>query len=120
MKPNKTEAIGLLFVLIAFGWQIFEEELNILSGNTDKYQLHEKIDAIWNINSAIYTHSEFNKSGAIADINYPHIAEKWKDWEKLKSEKELVDSQGKYFGIIRIIIFAIGSMLIIYAKYKEK
>ncbi len=119
MKSNKIEAIGLVFILVAFGWQIFEEEIRELSGETDKYQLHQKLDDLWAINSAIYTHSDINNSGAIANINYEHISNNWKYWKGLKAEKEDVNRQEKLFAWLRILLFILGSIMIIVAKYRE-
>lgn len=92
MKLSKIEGIGLVFLLISFGWQVFEDEINSMSSDASYYYLHEKLDDIWMLNSAIYTNSEINKSKTISNIDYPIIAKNWKSYTDIKDKTEQMES----------------------------
>lgn len=119
MKFNKIEGIGLILLLISFGWQLFQDELISTEEDSIEYQIHQKLDAIWELNSAIYTHSQINNSQTLANINYPALSDSWKYWDSIKKHRSSLYAQKEIIGNISILFFIIGSILIIVAKFKE-
>jgi len=116
---NKLEAWGLLLILFSFGWQILEEHIAVLSSQTDKYQLHVKLDLIWLLIVDEYYQNQSDKAypRSVSDID--SLNKNWKYWSELIEEKERVTYQSKVFSGIRIILYLAGSILILVPKFRE-
>lgn len=116
---NKLEGIGLILILLAFGWQVFEEDIHVLSSTTDKYQLHEKLDAIWML--LVDEHFEVNERETFPAIstNVDLINKNWKYWSEIVEEKERITYQSKVVSTIRILLYLIGSVMLILPKFHK-
>lgn len=117
-KMNKLEEIGLILILIAFGWQVFEEDFDVLSSTTDKYQLHEKLDAIWMLLADEY-YEEDEKPFPTISTNVKSINNNWKYWSDLAGEKTKINYQSTLISTVRILFYFIGSVFVIIPKFYE-
>lgn len=113
------EGFGLIFLLLAFGWQMLEQDLSTLSSDVDRYQTHEKLDHLYSLIADIYSTSESNRSETNIMANFPQIVKDWKYWDDMNKDKETVLSQAATSTIIRTALYLIGSVLIIVSKFKK-
>ena len=114
------ETAGLILLLLSFGWQTFEEDINSLSNDVDTYQVHEKLDKIWSVLTDLYSHSDANTSNTHVLSSFDVELNGWKYWGDMLKEKERVDFQSKLFGGIRIGLYLIGSFLLIVPKFRKE
>ncbi|MFA5906989.1 MAG: hypothetical protein WC836_23885 [Desulfobacula sp.] len=118
LSNNKIEGIGLILVLFAFGWQLLENDLANLANDVDLYQTHKKIDAIWFVLSDSYTHSPTKNTAAVSIAEYDTLNNSWQGWEDMKKEKNSVSSKKIIILMVRSVIYLLGSILIIYSKFR--
>lgn len=118
LSNNKIEGLGLILVLFAFGWQLLENDLANLANDVELYQTHKKIDAIWLVLSDSYTHSPTKNTAAVSMAGYDTLNDSWQDWEEMKKEKDSVSAQKIRILMIRSVIYLLGSILIIYSKFR--
>src|SRR5688572_20728626 len=115
ISKYKIEAIGLFLLLFSFGWQVFEDDMNSLAYETDVYETHEKLDKmyyrmseiLYKVDSGVsaqYTRSDLNKD--ISD---------WKDYGRMVKGKERLNHQRDFFWYGRVLIFVLGSIMVIFA-----
>lgn len=116
---KKIEALGLIILLISFGWQIIESNSSSLSREVDLYHINQKIDAIWSVLSAEYIQDHSNETNSYKSVNINAYEKSWMDWGKMKKDKEYLNNQLRIFMWIRILLYLIGSIMIIYPKLKN-
>lgn len=119
LSNNKIEGIGLILVLFSFFIQIAEEEFKNQKQESEYYNIHKKLDAIWHVYSKDFStrNPEYDVSSA---INFKHYDENWKIYsqnrEEIKVWDNLVETAGKY----KMILFIIGSIFIVIPKFRKE
>lgn len=117
---SKIEGWGLILILLGFGWQVFQGDLNDLASEQRDFQIHEKLDDTWILLGDIYTHSKSNNTTVLTTANYEVIDKNWKYWSSLKAERERVEFQSTVFLIIQFLLYVTGSILIIIPKFRKE
>ncbi|WP_313532495.1 hypothetical protein [Sphingobacterium multivorum] len=119
LTNNRIEGIGLIFVLFSFFLQIAEEDFNNQKHEAENYNIHKKLDVIWRVYTKDFS-SRNPEYGVSSAINFKHYNEDWKIYsenrEEIKVWNDLVDYSGKY----KMILFIIGSILIVIPKFRDK
>lgn len=116
---NKIEGVGLLFVLVSFFFQLFQNNLQSNLNESQYYRLHEKLDTMWHVVQNDYSknHPETGVSGV---INFKVLSSNWKIYseqiQELKSWEDGID----FFSKLSIAIFVLGSLLLIIPKFIEE
>jgi len=110
------EPVGLILLLFSFGWQCLEEHSAQMK--TDGYilEINEKLLFIWD---GIYDeaiHSDRYNGQATVWVNYDSLNQSMKTWEQTQKELSTISKQTDLFGTIRIVLFVIGSILVILSK----
>ena len=114
------EPIGLMMLLFAFGWQSLEEHSYQIKYEGYIYELNENIMSIW---SGVYDealHSDRYKGEAMVWVNYDILNRSMKDWKQIKEEFQQIDKQASFFFWSRVVLYLLGSLLIIYGKWPQK
>lgn len=96
-----------------------EEDIAVLSSQTDRYQLHEKLDTIWLLMVVDYYQNHADKANPLSTSDIDSLNKNWKYWSGLIEEKERVTYQSKVFSGVRIILYLTGSILILIPKFRE-
>ena len=105
------EVIGLSFLLFAFGWETFEKKTEEISNGGEWYIINEKLDQVWGAEKAICETVKCDQFEGSIYINF----NSWPKWTQLEDVKK----QHEIFQKIRILIFILGSLLVIGGKYSE-
>lgn len=111
------EPIGLAFLLAAFGWQCMDEHSQQMKMEGYLFETNEKLMAIW---EGVYDealHSDRYKGKATVAVNYDALNGHIKDWNQVKVDMANLDSQANQFFWIRVVLYGLGSLLIIVAKW---
>ena len=114
------EPIGLALLLAAFGWQCLDEHSNQMKMEGYLYETNEKLVAIW---EGVYDealHSDRYKGKATVAVNYDVLNTQVKDWNQVKKEMATLDRQANMFFWIRIVLYGLGSIMIIVAKWQKR
>lgn len=119
-KILRLEGWGLILILASFLWQIIETDLQNMSQEVEYYKIHQKLDALWMLQSNEYANSPLNKSQVMNAIDFEYIFKNWKYYGADKKEYEPLNSQLKWAAIVRILIFVIGSGLLIVPKFVKQ
>lgn len=111
------EAIGLIFVALSVGWQVFiEQPVASLEAGERQYEAEGRTQAIGLILTDMYTHQYPERShGMLSSANIPTLYEHFKSHEVSRPVRD----QAKYATVIRLILFGFGSIMIIAKKWKE-
>ena len=83
-------------------------------------EMNEKLIAIWD---GIYDedlHSERYHGNAMVSVNYDALNTSFKYWEQVKEEMSVIEHQENLFFNIRILLYIIGSVLIICSKIPKR
>ena len=111
------EPIGLALLLFAFGWQCWEEQSNQLKMDGYFYEMDQKLGAIW---MGIYDeaiHSDRYQGQAMVSTNYDVINSRIPDWGQIQDSFSLLDKQTSFFFWARFVMYCIGSLCVIIAKW---
>lgn len=114
------EPIGLFLLLAAFGWQCLDEQSQQMKIEGYLYETNEKLLAIW---EGVYDealHSERYNGKATVVVNYDAVNDHFKDWNEVKMGMSTLEKQSDLFFLIRVMLYALGSILIIAAKWPKK
>jgi len=115
---NRLEGLGLIVILGSFLWQLIETDLRNVEQETEYYRLHEKIDNFWSVYANDYANRN-PTSGVLTRTDFKYIFDKWKIYsESLKENREL-SSQIQISTWIRVVLFVIGSVLLIIPKFQK-
>lgn len=113
------EPFGLAVLLAAFGWQCLDEHSIQMKMEGYLYETNEKLVAIW---EGVYDealHSDRYKGKATVAVNYDVLNTQVKDWNQVKKEMSTLDRQANLFFWIRVVLYGLGSILIIVAKWPK-
>lgn len=111
------EPIGLALLLVAFGWQCWEEQANQMKMDGYFYEMDQKLGAIW---MGIYDealHSNRYHGQATVSTNYDVINARIQDWGQIQDSFSLLEKQTSFFFWARIVMYCIGSFCVILAKW---
>lgn len=114
------EPIGLLLLLLAFGWQCFEEFGRQNQFESYVYEIDQKIEAIW---MGVYDealHSDRYHGDAVTYVNYDSLQASSKDWGQIKNSLKDLDRQVKVSFWVRAILYILGSISVIVSKMPRK
>ena len=114
------EPIGLLLLLFAFGWQCFEESSSQMKKEYILLETNEKLIAIW---AGVYDEalqSDRYHGEAATIVNYDAFNQSIKDWNQIQNDLKDINKQGDIFFCMRVLLYCIGSVLIIVAKLPSK
>lgn len=114
------EPIGLAILLIAFGWQCWEEHANEIKHEGYVYELDQKLTSIW---SGIYDealNSERYNGKAMVWVNYDALNQSMKDWNDIQASFKRLNRQTTVFFWIRVVLYVLGSVLVISGKWPVK
>lgn len=114
------EPIGLFLLLIAFGWQCMDEHSQQMKMEGYLYETNEKLVAIWNGVYDEALHSERYNGNATVAVNYDALNNHIKYWNEVKKEMSTLEKQSNLFSLIRVVLYVLGSILIIAAKWPKK
>lgn len=117
---RRLESIGLALLLIAFGWECLTQRLEQDKTEGLAIDLHEKIDNLWACIYSEFTQSPANNTTSISMVDMNVINENWEysDGELRENYKSLNDDN-TLLGYIRIVLYVIGSLLVIVAKWNN-
>lgn len=114
------EALGLSLLLLAFGWQCFEDHSRQMKVVGYLGETYETTFAIW---EGIYDealHSDRYKGDRMVSVNYESLHNHVKDWNQIKNELETIESQENLFFWIRSVFYVLGSVLVIVSKMPSR
>ncbi|WP_461633273.1 hypothetical protein [Labilibaculum euxinus] len=119
-KPffSNFEAIGLILILISFGWQQFESDSNALRNREDLYQIHKKLDAVGAVLIEDYWKNYPDELESPPGYNVKVYFNNWKHWNDLEKNKETLKNQIAVGKNARIVLYLIGSLFFIYSRLK--
>lgn len=110
------EPVGLILLLFAFGWQCLAEHAAQMKTEGYILEINEKLLFIWD---GIYDealHSDRYDGNAMVWVNYDSHNQSMKTWGQTQKELSVISKQKELFGTIRIVLFVIGSVLVILSK----
>ncbi len=121
-KKNKKcfkwlEPLGLAFLLFAFGWQCLEERSSQIKTEGILLEINEKLIAVW---AGVYDealNSDRYHGEAVVSVNYDAYNRSIKDWGQIQQELSVVSEQETFSFWVRVVLFIIGSVLIIVSKF---
>lgn len=114
------EPIGLALLLIAFGWQCWEEHASQMEYEGYIYELDKKLTNIWD---AVYDealHSDRYKGQSSVWVNYDSHNQSMKDWNQIQEGFAHLQKQTSFFFWARVVLYILGSILVICAKVPAK
>lgn len=114
------EPIGLAILLVAFGWQCWEEHANQIKYEGYVYELDQKLMRIW---SGIYDEalkSERYSGKAMVWVNYDALNQSMKDWNDIQASLKRLNRQTTVFFWVRVVLYVLGSVLVISGKWPDK
>lgn len=110
------EVIGLALLLIAFGWQCWEENATQTMTEGYLYETNEKLIAIW---EGVYDgalHSDHYDGNTVVSTNFDAINESFRYWGQVQEEMSTLHKQRNIIFWIRAVLYVLGSIMIIIAK----
>ncbi len=114
------EPIGLLLLLLAFGWQCIEERTSQMRTESYVLELNEKLIFIWDgvYDEAIHRNCYNGKS--MGWVDYDSINKTIKDWGQIQRELSTINRQDSFFFRIRVVFYILGSVLVLLSKWPER
>lgn len=113
---KKAEVIGLCILLGAFCWQSIEDYLRTESDATEQIVLSEKIENLWSMEKMICEKIEcYHTEGSSA-----LVVQNVDAFMRKNDSAAIINTQRKFTGMIRIILYILGSILVIIGKMFEK
>lgn len=120
------EAIGLLLLLISFGWQCFEDNSNEAVYEAHILNINEKLDAIWAAAYDEVVHTDRFQTECLRNGNMPLFwfnyldanVRTFKDWSSIKEELSVIETQKDFGWICRVVLYILGSILIMIPKFR--
>jgi hypothetical protein len=120
ISNSRLEGIGLIFLLISFGFQIIQEDLEGIKVDQMDLDIHEKLDDIRGLQLDQYTHSEQNDTPAMSEHNVVHSMENWGWWDVLLERRKTLLSQIGGFSYLKLWCLFIGSVIVITSKFRNE
>ena len=117
---KRLEPLGLILLLVAFGWQCLAEQSKQVKYEGYIYEMSQKLDAIW---LGVYDealHSDRYHGKALVSTNYDALNGLVRDWQQIQESFGQLNAQGSLFFKIRVILYVLGSFLVIAAKWPRK
>ncbi len=116
-NSNLLEAIGLLLLLVSFGWQCLESHSESVIMEGYVYELNEKLNYVLmsEYNEAIKD-SERYQGNAMTWMNYDDLSKNVTDWQQVQESMGTLKRQKQMFFYIRACLFVLGSIFVIISK----
>lgn len=114
------EPLGLSLLLFAFGWQCLQEQASQLKTEGLLLETNEKLISIWSAEYDEALRSERYTGKSVTSVNYDALNESIKYWDDIKKEQTTVSNQESFFFWMRVVLFIIGSALIIISKLPHR
>lgn len=114
------EPLGLAFLLFSFGWQCLEEHSTQMKNEGYMLEMNEKLIALWEATYDEALHSERYNGNTMVAVNYDALNSSFKYWNQVQEEMLTLEHQESLFFSLRILLYVIGSIMIIYAKIPKK
>ena len=114
------EGWGLILILASFLWQLIETEAQNIRQEGQNYEVHKKLDALWDLHYYEYVHSPLNKNQSVIWSDFESTFDEWKIYSETKKEYEELETELTWFAGIRIFLFVLGSILLIIPKFTFK
>ena len=120
------EVIGLLLLLISFGWQCFEDNSNEAVYEAHILNINEKLDAIWAAAYDEVVHTDRFQTECLRNGNMPLFwfnyldanVRTFKDWSSIKEELSVIETQRDFGWTCRVVLYILGSILIMIPKFR--
>ena len=115
------EILGLILLLLSFGLECFSQRMEYHRAEGMILELHEKVDRLWADEYMEYTSSDENKTTSSFYMDHNSTNENWKYvGSQLNNDFESVESQSEISGKIRIVLYVLGSLLVILSKIRYR
>lgn len=114
------EPVGLTLLFLSFGWQCMEEHTNQMKMEGYVYELNEKMLCIWD---GIYDEalrSDRYNGKVVVSVNYDALNTQMRDWNQVKKSFLTLDRQTNTFFWIRVVLYMLGTFLIIVVKWPKR
>ncbi len=93
----------------------YHESLLIFKNISAIIEFLESVEKLFDT-SEIYSHSDLNNTSTITRAGFANLMTEWKGWAKLKTEKAKVEEQETVFFCLRLLLYAVGSIMLIVPK----
>ena len=115
------EILGLILLLLSFGLECFSQRMEYHRTEGMILELHEKVDRLWADEYMEFTRSDENKTTSSFYMDHNYTNESWKYvGSQLNNDFESVVSQSEISGKIRIVLYVLGSILVILSKIRYR
>lgn len=114
------EPIGLFLLLAAFGWQCMEEQSSQMKYEGYMLEMNEKLVSLWEATFDEAIHSERYHGNTTVAVNYDALNSSFKYWNQVQEEMATIERQESFFFNLRILLYIIGSIMIISSKIPKK
>lgn len=114
------EPIGLALLLFAFGWQCFEERAREIKYDGYIYELDKKLENNWSVVYDEALHSDRYKGQAAVYVDIDVLNQSMRDWQQIQNSFNQLDNQMSFFFWVRVVLYLLGSYLVILAKWPQK
>lgn len=114
------EPVGLVLLLLAFGWQCWEEQANQLKYEGYIYELDQKLEAIWDGVYDEALHSDRYNGEALVSVNYDALNKTVRDWGQIEKDFTTLNRQTAHFFWARVVLYLLGSAFVIFGKWPSK
>lgn len=115
------EIVGLILLLLSFGSECFSQRMEYHRTEGLMLELHEKVDRLWADEYMELTRSDENKTTSSFYMDYNATNESWKYvGSQLNNDFESVVSQSEISGQIRMVLYVLGSILVILSKIRYR
>ena len=113
------EPIGLVLLLLAFGWQCWEEQAYQLKVYGLFYEEDQKLEAVWMgiYDEALQSERYHGKASVLVD--YDVINRTLRDWGQIRKDFTTLDKQTSFFLWARVVFYVLGSILVVVGKWPE-
>lgn len=118
LKPKtavKIEVVGLIFVLLSLGWQVFiEEPVAEIYAEAREYETNERLELLWAYLKNLRDELVEQRPPSSRDYNYLQGR-----WNQLPGQEDAVARQADVARYVRIAFFLLGSVMVTVGRYSE-
>lgn len=118
-SANYIEAIGLLLLLVSFGWQCLESHSEAVIMESYVYELNEKLNYVLmsEYDEAIKDNERY-QGNAMTWMNYDDLSKNITDWKQVQESMDTIKRQKQCFFYLRASLFVLGSLCVIFSKLR--
>lgn len=120
-KIKNLEAIGLLLLLVSFGWHCLESHSEAVITEDYVYQLNEKLNyVLMSEYDEALKDKERYQGNAVTWVNYDGLSKSITDWKQVQESVGTLKKQKQLFFYIRAGLYVLGSLCVIISKSNFK